>query len=158
MKEPIPKGLRKSSDWSTEEKINLNKIRNLKLIDKFNLPKDQIVIMGSSVLVLHSIIDKNDDLDLIVTRSVLNRMRQTKQFIRDFKYNKVFYRTKNKNLEAAVNFQILNQKIDKLLKRSDHINGYNFMNLRDTYKMYQILNRPKDVEKLKRLRQIFQKR
>jgi hypothetical protein len=138
----------------------LKRIRNLKLIDKLGLDKNKTLIMGSAVLVLHGIIDKNDDLDLIVTRDVFNHLSRIakKRFsgiVRDYKYKKVFYRSKNKNIEAAVNFQVLGKTTDELLKRALDVKGYKFMSLKDTFKMYQILDRVKDAEKLKRLKRVF---
>ncbi len=156
LKEPATQGLRKG-EWSTEQEKNLRKIRNLKLIKKYGLPKDKIVIMGSSVLVLHGLMPRNDDLDLIVTRPVLNGMRNAKKFVKQYKFGKTFYHTKNKKLEAAVDFQILDTKIDNLLRRADVIDGYHFMSLRDTYRMYRILNRDKDIVKLQRLKEKFKR-
>jgi len=138
----------------------LKRIRNLKLIDKLGLDKSKTLIMGSAVLVLHGVIDRNDDLDLIVTRDVFNKLSRMAKYkfngiVKDYKFKKVFYRTKNKNLEAAVNFQILGKTTDQLLKRALDVKGYKFMSLKDTFKMYKILDRQKDVEKLTRLNRIF---
>lgn len=138
----------------------LKRIRNLKFIDKLKLDKSKTLIMGSAVLVLHGIIDRNDDLDLIVTRDVFNQLSKLskKKFsgiVKDYKYKKVFYRTKGNQVEAACNFQILGKKTEQLLKRSLDVKGYKFMSLKDTFKMYKILNRSKDIEKIQRLDRIF---
>jgi len=138
----------------------LKRIRNLNLIDKLKLDKKKTLIMGSAVLVLHGVIDKNDDLDLIVTRDVFNQLSRIAKhrfsgIVKDYKFKKVFYRTKNKNLEAAVNFQILGKTTEQLLKRALDVQGYKFMSLKDTFKMYKILDRPKDILKLQRLTRIF---
>ena len=143
-----------------QSKNPLKKIKNLKMIDKLGIPKDQALIMGSAVLVLHGIIEKNHDLDLIVTRQVFNKLSKISKktfsgIMKDYKYKKVFYRSKNKKFEAAVNFQILNKTTEELLKRALDVGGYKFMSLRDTFKMYKILNRKKDVEKLEKLSRIF---
>ena len=136
----------------------LKRIKNLDLIDKLGIPKDKVLIMGSAVLVLHGIIDKNNDLDLIVTRDVFNdlsRMSKDEGLVKDYKFKKVFYRTKDKKLEAAVNFQILGKTTEELLKRALDVDGYKFMSLKDTFKMYKILNREKDAIKLQKLQRIF---
>ena len=136
-------------------KIPLKRIRNLDVIKKLGIDKSKSLIVGSAVLVLHGIIDKNDDLDLVVTRTVFNKLSKFKGIVKDFKFKKVFYRTKNKKMEAAVNFQVMGKSTEELLKRALDVEGYKFMSLKDTYTMYKILNRPKDVEKLKRLKRIF---
>lgn len=136
-------------------KIPLKRIRNLHLIKKLGIDKSKSLIIGSAVLVLHGIIDKNDDLDLVVTRTVFNKLSKFKGVVKDFKFKKVFYRTKNKKMEVAVNFQVMGKSTEELLKRALDVKGYKFMSLKDTYTMYKILNRPKDVEKLKRLKRIF---
>ena len=143
------------TEWTSKEKSNLRKIRNLKLIDKFKIPKDDTLIMGSAVLVLHGFLKRNDDIDLVVTRTTLNRMRTSKDFIKDYKLNKVFYRTPSGNLEAAMNVQVMHERLDNLLRRCDCIESYKFMTLKDTHVMYEFLDRPKDVEKLRKLRAHF---
>lgn len=138
-------------------KKRLKKIRHLKTIDKLEIDKTKSLIMGSSVLVLHGLIDKNDDLDLIVTRDEFNKAMKRADTIKQYKkeYNKVFIQSKNRSVELAVNFQILGMSTERLIQRSLSIEGYNFMNLRDTYKMYKLLNRDKDSEKIKRLEKVL---
>lgn len=136
-------------------KIPIKRIKHLKIIDKLDLDKDKTLIIGSAVLVLHGVIEKNHDLDLVVTRDVLSKLTKKKGIVKDYKYNKVFYKTKSGSMEAAVNFQVMQTTTEKLLKRALDVEGYKFMSLRDTYKMYKILNRPKDKEKLDRLKKIF---
>lgn len=133
----------------------LERIRHLKIIDKFNMDKDNVLIMGSAVLVLHGVIEKNDDLDLIVSRNEFNKLKKDPRIKKDYKYNKVFLRTKDGKMEAAVNFQVLGKTFEQLFKRSLEVNGYHFMSLRDTYKMYKKLDREKDKEKIIRLKRIF---
>jgi len=136
-------------------KIPIKRIKHLKIINKLNLDKNKTLIIGSAVLVLHGVIEKNHDLDLVVTREVLSKLTKKKGIVKDYKYNKVFYKTKSGSMEAAVNFQVMHTTTEKLLKRALDVEGYKFMSLRDTYKMYKILNRPKDKEKLDRLKKIF---
>jgi DNA ligase D-like protein (predicted 3'-phosphoesterase) len=165
--ETADKQQRKNLSWALKiiQRQNVNelfkpkepikKIKHLKIIDKLGLDKKKTLIIGSAVLVLHGILDKNKDLDLVVTRDQLRKLKRKKGIIKDYKFNKVFYRTKDRSMEAAVNFQLMNITTEKLLKRSIKVDGYKFMSLRDTYKMYKTLNRPKDKEKLKRLERIF---
>jgi DNA ligase D-like protein (predicted 3'-phosphoesterase) len=133
----------------------LSRIKHLKIINKLDLDKDKTLIIGSAVLVLHGVIEKNHDLDLVVTRDVLSKLTKKKGIVKDYKFNKVFYKTKSGSMEAAVNFQVMHTTTEKLLKRALDVEGYKFMSLKDTYKMYKILNRPKDKEKLDRLKKIF---
>lgn len=133
----------------------LSRIKHLKIINKLGLDKKKTLIIGSAVLVLHGVIEKNHDLDLVVTRDVLSKLTKKKGIIKDYKFNKVFYKTKSGSMEAAVNFQVMHTTTEDLLKRALDVEGYKFMSLKDTYKMYKILNRPKDKEKLDRLKNIF---
>lgn len=139
------------------EKNPLKRIKYLDLIDRFELDKSKALIVGSAVLVLHGVIDENNDLDLVLTRDEFNKLQkfEGQGLIKDFKYKKVFFKTKNDKLEAAVNFQLLQKTTEELLKRALDVEGYKFMSLRDTFKMYKILNRPKDTEKLDKLSKIF---
>jgi|WetSurSiteA1Bulk_404760.scaffolds.fasta_scaffold00070_28 hypothetical protein len=139
------------------DKNPLKRIRYLDLLDKFNLDKSKALIVGSAVLVLHGVIDENNDLDLVLTREEFNKLQkfEAEGLIKDYKYKKVFYVTKDKKLEAAVNFQLLQKTTEELLRRALDVEGYKFMSLRDTFKMYKVLNREKDVEKIDKLTKIF---
>ena len=144
---------------TSKEKINLKKIRYLNLINKFKISKSDSLIMGSAVLVLHGLLKKNHDIDVAVTRQTLNKIRLSKKFVKDYKFDKVFYKTPNGQLEAAVGlYKIMNETMDNLLKRSDNVDNYRFMSLSDTYKLYKFLDRPKDVEKLKALKDYFKQK
>ena len=144
---------------TSKEKINLKKIRYLNLINKFKISKSDSLIMGSAVLVLHGLLKKNHDIDVAVTRQTLNKIRLSKKFVKDYKFDKVFYKTPNGQLEAAVGlYKIMNETMDNLLKRSDNVDNYRFMSLSDTYKLYKFLDRPKDVEKLKALKNYFKQK
>lgn len=144
---------------TSKEKINLKKIRYLNLINKFKISKSDSLIMGSAVLVLHGLLKKNHDIDVAVTRQTLNKIRLSKNFVKDYKFDKVFYKTPNGQLEAAVGlYKIMNETMDNLLKRSDNVDNYRFMSLSDTYKLYKFLDRPKDVEKLKALKNYFKQK
>jgi len=139
------------------KKNNIRKIKHLELIDKLRIDRNQAIIIGSSVLVLCNIVNSNDDLDLVVTKPAFNKAAKSVDVIKTYKreYNKVFYQTPHQELELAVNFQILGTTTEKLLSRAVNIEGYNFMSLRDTYRMYNILNRAKDIDKLAKLKKIF---
>jgi len=160
--EPLDRNLKRVTNKQLRQiykEKNVKKIKHLDLVDKLDIDKDKSLIIGSSVLVVCDVVDKNDDVDLVVTKPVFNKAAKNTQTVKNYKreYNKVFYTTPNHNIELAVNFQILNTTTEKLIKRAVNIKGYNFMSLRDTYKMYRILNRPKDVQKLKKLKKIFSK-
>ena len=102
---------KKKLPWSNQvteffkPKKPLSRIRHLKIIDKFEIDKSKALIIGSAVLVLHGVIEKNHDLDLVVTRDVLLKLMKKKGIKKDYKFKKVFYKTKSGNMEAAVNFQ-----------------------------------------------------
>jgi hypothetical protein len=158
--EPFDRNLKRVTNKDLKKvykEENIKKIRHIDLIDKLNINKNKSLIIGSSVLVLCNIVEKNDDLDVVTTRSEFNKASKNLNLMKTYKreYNKVFYQTFKQELEMAVNFQILNTTTEKLIDRSVNIEGYNFMSLRDTYKMYRILNRSKDVEKLRKLKKIF---
>jgi hypothetical protein len=139
------------------DKNPLKRIKYLNLIDRFELDKEKTLIIGSAVLVLHGIIDENNDLDLVLTRDEFNKLErfEGEGLIKDYKYKKVFYITKDKKLEAAVNFQLIQKTTEELLRRALDVEGYKFMSLRDTFKMYKTLNREKDIEKIDKLTKVF---
>jgi hypothetical protein len=161
-KEPLDRNLKRVTNAQLRQIYkdkNVKKIRHLDLIKKLDIDTNQALIIGSSVLVVCDVVKQNDDIDLVVTKAVFNKVAKNAEVVKNYKreYNKVFYTTPNHNIEMAVNFQILDATTEKLITRSVSVKGYNFMGLRDTYKMYKILNRPKDVEKLKKLERIFSK-
>lgn len=161
-KEPLDRNLKRVTNAQLRriyKDQNVKKIKHLDLVDKLNINKEKALIIGSSVLVVCDVVDENDDVDLVTTRPEFNKAAKNVNTIKTYKreYNKVFYQTSQQELEMAVNFQILNTTTEKLLRRAVNVKGYNFMSLRDTYKMYRILDRPKDVEKLRKLKRIFSK-
>lgn len=139
------------------KKENLKKIKHLKLIDNLKINKKESVIIGSSVLVLCNIIEKNNDIDLVVTNRVFQEIKRNSEFIKIYKqeYNKVFYQTKNGELELAANCQVLNKTAQQLINRSIVVEDYQFMSLRDTYTMYKLLNRSKDQYKIKQIEKVL---
>jgi len=161
-KEPLDRNLKRVTNQQLRKvykEKNVKKIKHLDLVNKLKIDKDKSLIIGSSVLVVCDVVDENDDVDLVVTQPVFNRAAKNINTVKHYKreYNKVFYQTQNQELEMAVNFQILGATTEKLINRAVNIKGYNFMSLRDTYRMYRILDRPKDVEKLRKLKKIFSK-
>jgi hypothetical protein len=159
-KEPLNRDLKRVTNDQLRKvykENNLKKVNHLDLVDKLHIDKNKALIIGSSVLVVCDVVKENDDIDLVVTQPVFNKAAKNINTIKTYKreYNKVFYQTPHQELELAVNFQILNTTTEKLIDRAVNIKGYNFMSLRDTYRMYRILDRPKDVEKLRKLKKIF---
>lgn len=113
----------------------------LKELDELNLPKDSYAIFGSGPLAVRELI-KTDDLDIFVKKELFkllaNKYKVTKKFgdviIID-------------NIEIVSDFPPFYDNIDKFIDNSETISKHNFVNLKDTIHLKEIMKINKDKNK-----------
>jgi hypothetical protein len=113
---------------------NVNYIYEL---DKLNLPLDKYVIAGSSVLVVHNILDINDDLDIILHKSIFKKLDKLNLInIIDGKY-----KIKNSHIDLGhVNPDMnVDYSFDVWYVNSFIVDKYRFANLEINKLLYQRL-------------------
>lgn len=119
------------------------------LLEKLNIPKDQLVICGSALLVVHNLIPKNQDLDIVVSKQIQNDL--LKKYENDIRYNfeTGMYRLFDGKIEFSNSFKSLNLDFDEIIEDAINISGYYFMSFERLLEFYKKLNRPKDQEKIR---------
>ena len=126
---------------------NIKRIYHLDLIRSF--PKNKYVIIGSALLVLHGLLEKNTDLDIVADKSLMNTIKKDVNYNPVNKNGDIFYEHSNSIIEISETLSVTGQSFKSLYKKAITTpEGYNFMSWQDLYNMYKKLNRPKDQPKL----------
>ena len=125
--------------------INANSVNYLEYFCILDIPTDEAVITGSSLLVALGRLPKNNDLDLVVSQRVFNRLTPKS-------YPNETYTIDGK-IEIGTKFMGWN--VHHILKDAIKIDGYNFISINKLLAFYKILNRHADkfkIDVLKTLR------
>ena len=126
--------------------MNLNKLIGLEELDKLNLPKDKYAIGGSAPLVIRGILNKNVDIDILVSNELWDLLLQ-KNVVKKININgrPVQYMSicDIDIFNSVIGFS--NQECEKIIERADVLGGHRFINLEDTMKCKISSGRPKDL-------------
>lgn len=127
----------------------MNKTRRLKHLDtlnSMNIPQNEYVIYGSAPLVIRGLKEKNDDLDVLATDSLWDKL-------------KMEYPDKLKGDYIDVNGVSFTHRssdffgpMDNIMKNSDLIDGYHIMNLTETMKWKEKTGKEKHLEDAKKIK------
>lgn len=135
------------------DKPNIYRLNHLELLESFNIPKNELVICGSGILVVDGYIEKNEDLDCVVSNDIYQKLKKEPRL----KYDKIknTYQTPNGEIEFLDRFNSLNLSFNELKKDAIKRDGYLFMSYAKLLQLYQKLNRPKDQTKIKLIKKIL---
>ena len=136
--------------------MNLKNVRYIDKLKRLGYPLHKTLIIGSGTLALLGLTE-NDDLDLWVTKDVMQKMGRDKRFNKKLIYNKVMYETKDGAIEVSAKLMCTKGKVEDYLKRAIVVNGFYFKSIEDVLYWKKCMNRPKDREHIKQLQQ-YQKR
>lgn len=130
-----------------------NKVKHL---DRVWFPKDKFVILASSVLVLHGLIEENSDLDIWVDDSLLATIAVSSDYEHHVKDGVYSYKSNDGLVECVYKSKYINASFVEAFKDSiESESGYHFMSLESTIAMYKMLDRgDKDKEKIQMLEMI----
>lgn len=118
-------------------------------LQKLNLPKNEFVIIGTGPLVVAGILDKNDDLDIIVSQKLWNELKE------EYPVKQKYVNNLKKNYIQIGNIEIMStsagfgnkfKNTERLIKKADIIEKYKVANLDDVIYYKECLNRKKDKE------------
>ena len=119
----------------------MNKVQIIKILNKYNLAKDEFIIITSAALVLRGI--KNDAKDIDITVSLKLKEYLLKNYnckLKSSKNNVEVY-----NIDNIIDFSTYNY--DKI--NYDLIDNFKVQTLSEIIKFKKQLNRPKDINDLK---------
>jgi predicted nucleotidyltransferase len=117
------------------------------LIDKYNIPKNKVLIFGSSLLAVHGL-RPNKDLDIAVTKDVFNSL-SSKFTIGIASSGEKFLTDKDHNIEIYYSLGVPELSFNELFKRADNIDDYLFLSIPDMIAWKKKMGRPKDLEDIK---------
>lgn len=117
----------------------IDKIQYLKRIP---FDKQDIIIIGSAVLIAHGIDIVNNDLDVAVRRDILDVFLSRRGIICEKTY------MVGNHIELSYGSIMTDKSFNDLNKNADIIEHYSFMSLPDLKGMYLAMGREKDKEKL----------
>lgn len=133
---------------------NINNIRYLEYLQKYNIPKDECVLIGSALLRVHGLVDANEEIGVIVSPKVFDRLMKSQQF---HKVNEDMYTDDDGVLEFGKELSVIDMPFSKLKSNAINIKGYYFISPRDLLKLYATLDRPKDQKNITLIKANFQK-
>jgi predicted nucleotidyltransferase len=129
--------------------LNLNHIEKVK---QFNIPKTDIVFCGSALLVVKNLIPSNRDLDVCVSNKIYNELIKRNDVS---KSENSIYKTQDNMFEFSNKIEMFNMSFDELKNHTVKISGWMFMSPQLLLKFYEKLNRPKDQDKIKIIKDNF---
>ena len=119
----------------------INKIQYLR---RMPLDKNDVVIIGSAVLIAHGVDIINNDLDVVVKPEILNEYLGERNI--RLEYGETY--TPMEGIEITGDLSIIDKRYNQLNSKADVIEGYTFMSLLDLKAMYLALNRENDNLKI----------
>jgi len=128
--------------------MNLKNVKHLDQLRRLRLPMNKVLIVGSGTLALFGL-KKNDDLDLWVTEDLFRLMKSDKNLKPVMKHGRLFYETKDGNIEASNKMACTKGRVEEYLKRSILVYGIHFKSLNDLLDWKKCMGRPKDKEHIK---------
>jgi hypothetical protein len=93
---------------------NIKRIYHLDLIRSF--PKNKYVIIGSALLVLHGLLEKNTDLDIVADKSLMNTIKKDVNYNPVNKNGDIFYEHSNSIIEISETLSVTGQSFKSLYK------------------------------------------
>lgn len=114
-----------------------------KILEKYNFPKDEFIILSGAALVLNGIRSKTNDIDIAVTPKLYDYLLASYNCEEE---NHVDNECKAYLINNEINFGRL-----YYTEEYDIINGYKVQKLSDIVSLKKSLNRPKDKKDLERI-------
>lgn len=127
--------------------MNRNDI--IKVINKYNLNKNDFIIIGGASLVMHGIIDKTSDIDIWCSSTYCKYLLNN--------YECKLERINELNEKAYMIDDIINFGISFKPNNIDIIDNIKVSSVYDTYLLKKYLNREKDKELIKILKKLLEK-
>jgi len=136
-------------------------IKNVKYMNKFlrlPYPKNQMLIIGSSVMALLGI-KKNKDVDIWATPAIIKLVSRNKNFISKIsKFDgSTLYESKDGSVEFVPNLAPWKGTFKENMERAIMIYGIYFQSPKDLLKWKQAANRPKDKEDIRLIKAFLKK-
>jgi adenylate kinase family enzyme len=121
-----------------------------KKLKKLNFPLGEYVLVGSGSLAARAI-RKAGDLDIAVTKKLLEQLVDSKKYKQVEKYSRLFLEANNIDIITQLDWEAYPTTVEEAIKTADIINGFPFLNIPETIKFKRALGRKKDFRDIKML-------
>jgi len=130
--------------------MNLKNVNHINQMRRLRLPSNKVLIIGSGTLALLGL-KRNDDLDLWVTDDLFKTLDKYKDLVPVKKFGRLFYKTKDGNIEMSNTIPCTKGGIKDYLKRAIIVYGIHFKSVDDVIAWKKCMGRPKDLKHIKML-------
>ncbi|MBK5215859.1 MAG: zinc ABC transporter substrate-binding protein [Candidatus Pacebacteria bacterium] len=117
----------------------------IKEIKKLNFPPTQYVIVGSGTLDVLGIRAAND-IDIVVTKDLHEKLRKTGEWKEEERYGKIFLIKEGFDIIPQLDWENYKTTTEEAIQNALIIEGINFMNLDELCKFKTALGREKDFK------------
>ena len=126
--------------------MNLKKIKYIDDFRRLPYPKNEMLIVGSSVMALLGL-RENKDIDIWASDKIINIVSKDKNYIHKISKTDGFpvYERTDGKIEFMTTLPPLKDKLNDQLKRSIIIYGIHFQNPKDVLRWKKLIKRPKDI-------------
>lgn len=127
----------------------MNKEDILKTLEKYNLPKDEYVIISGAALVIYGINYQTKDIDIVVTEKL------EKYLLNNYETEIEWYNEKNgKNIYFIDNILNFSTNLSEILENKEYqvIDGYNVQEINSIIKLKEKLGRDKDLRTIEKIK------
>lgn len=121
----------------------------IEFIKKLNLPQDEFVVFGSGAMYLNEIKDLDHDIDLLARGSAWEKATKLAKPVDTLYHKGKVVVLNNGKVEIYNEWLPGDWDMDKLINKSDLIDGIRFVNLDTVIKWKKMMNREKDQKHLK---------
>jgi 8-oxo-dGTP diphosphatase len=125
-------------------------------IKELNFPKDQYVVVASSILDVLGI-RKALDLDIAVTKDLFKKLRETGEWEEVEKYNKIFLKKEGFDIIPQLNWENYSTTTKEAISSALMIEDIPFMNLDELIKFKTALGREKDFKDIELIKEYLNK-
>ncbi|MFW9871666.1 MAG: hypothetical protein ACFFG0_01100 [Candidatus Thorarchaeota archaeon] len=135
-------------------------LKNVKHINKFRrlpYPKNKMLIVSSGTLALLGL-RKNKDLDIWVTKDLINKISKNSSYRKEIREGQTYYITKDGNIELSDKLYNIKDKVEEQIKRSITIYGIHFQSPEDIIDFKKGIGREKDLRDVKLLEDYLKKK
>ena len=126
--------------------MKIKKLKHLDTLEEMNISKDDFVIYGSAPLVLRGLKEKNNDLDILTTESLWDRLKVEYPNNMQGDYIEV------NGVSFTHNPNGFFDSTDEAIRKADVIDGYHVMNLTETVKWKEKTGVTKHLEDAGRIK------
>lgn len=126
--------------------MKIKKLKHLDTLEAMNISKDDFVIYGSAPLVLRGLKEKNNDLDILTTESLWDRLKV--EYPENMKGDYI----EINGVSFTHNPNGFFDSTDEVIRKADVIDGYHVMNLTETVKWKEKTGKIKHLEDAGRIK------